>query len=226
MYFLRTLSFLLIVGFPTALYGNNTQNYAQKCIALTFDDGPDKILTPQLLTILRQENVRATFFLVGSRVVHSSTIVSTMYQDGHEIGNHSWSHPNFTHLSLGALRDQIEKTDRVISNITGVVPRIIRPPYGATNTSVSRELHQKSVLWDIDTLDWLHRSSASIIKSVMSNIHENAIVLMHDIHPTTIKTIPRLIQELRAMGYTLTTVSGLEDDRCTHVSRPKMPHKP
>lgn len=199
---------ILIYGQPS--YGSDEREQTKKCVALTFDDGPDKLLTPKLLSILRHENVRATFYLVGSRVAHASDIVREMKRDGHEIGNHSWSHPDFTRISVSEIHRQIEMTDRAIASVTGEVPRTIRPPYGAVNSRVLGAISPRQiVLWDVDTHDWRYRVRAWITRAAGTNIRSGSVILMHDIHPTSIAAVPGIIAGLRKSGYSFVTVSEL-----------------
>lgn len=146
---MKKLRMLLLIctifGFAQPAYAGDDQGSIKKCVALTFDDGPDRVLTPQLLSILRDANVRATFYLVGVRVSRWPEIVREMQNDGHEIGNHSWNHPNLTKLSPKNIEMQIEQTDRILIEITGAAPRTIRPPYGAIHSWMRQMLHRPLV---------------------------------------------------------------------------------
>jgi len=205
------ISLCAIFGFPIKTLGDSREDdCSRKCVALTFDDGPDNNLTPRLLTILRENHILATFYVLGSRVVASPNIIRDMQRDGHEIGNHTWGHPDLTKLSSDAITREIERTDQALRVITGETPRTIRPPYGAINQRVRRSFNRPFVLWDVDTLDWLHRSVSWIVNSVTSQVRPGSIVLMHDIHPTTIAAVPLIIKQLMASGYVFATVSQLK----------------
>src|SRR5580700_8778568 len=121
---------LCAVGVPAAA---ETQNAVDRTVALTFDDGPHPELTPRLLDILAQEKICATFFVIGECAARSPEIVARAYGAGHEIGNHSWSHPFLTHIPLARAGEEISRTDALLHSITGEFPNAIRPPYGAMN---------------------------------------------------------------------------------------------
>lgn len=205
---------LTVCVFSKPVFAEDRRHDVHKCVALTFDDGPSKILTPRLLNILRDMNVRATFYLLGSLSASYPHIVKEIQHGGHEIGNHSWSHLELTKISPEELRLQIRRTDKILELITGVIPRTFRPPYGAINKRVQEAFQRQCVLWDVDTLDWLHRRSSWIIKTVMKETRPNAIILMHDIHLTTIDAVPSIIRWLRDNRYSFVTVSELKSDYC------------
>ncbi len=185
------------------------------CVALTFDDGPHATLTPHLLTVLRQKGVRATFFVVGQRVRAWPQIVRQMHVDGHEIGNHSWNHPNLTSLSSGAVKNQIDRTDQAVLAAAGVAPTLIRAPYGALNTRVMNAVPNRTFVgWSVDTLDWLYRNTERTQRVSVSRARGGSIVLMHDTHARTVAAVSGIIDGLRAQGYSLGTVSELLSGRC------------
>ncbi|WP_341359484.1 polysaccharide deacetylase family protein [Georgenia sp. M64] len=182
-----------------------------RCIALTFDDGPGAS-TNRLLDILTGAGVRATFFLVGSRIDSYATVVRRMASTGMEVANHSWSHPDLTTLTASAISSQLSTTSTKITSVTGRRPTLMRPPYGARNAttdSISGQLGMAVILWSIDTLDWRYLDSARLRSVVAANATPGAIVLMHDIHATTVDAVPGIISDLRSRGYTLVTVSEL-----------------
>jgi peptidoglycan/xylan/chitin deacetylase (PgdA/CDA1 family) len=182
-----------------------------KCVAITFDDGPGS-QTPQLLKMLRRQHARATWFVLGQMVAANPGRLRQIAAAGHEIGNHSWSHPQLTSLSDGEIRSQIDRTDAVIRRTLGYAPTLVRPPYGAVNSRVGADLRSGGhpvVLWDVDPLDWRDRNSSTVAARVLGNVHPGSIVLMHDIHPTTVGAVPRILAELDRRGYTFVTVSEL-----------------
>ncbi len=182
---------------------------AAGCVALTFDDGPHPTLTPRLLAILAAEDVRATFFLVGQRVQAWPQIARAMRQAGHELGNHSWSHPQLTGLENDAIRREISRTDAAILAAAGVRPAIIRLPYDASSARVRSLMDRPIIFWDVDTQDWLNLRAAQITANAIAHARSGSIVLMHDIHPSTITAIRPMIQGLRARGLRFVTVSEL-----------------
>ncbi|MDP4507075.1 polysaccharide deacetylase family protein [Nonomuraea turcica] len=179
-----------------------------KCVALTFDDGPGPY-TDALLRRLKAHRARATFFVVGQNVTAYPAILRRTVAAGHEIGGHTWSHANLTRLPAAAVRAEFARTDQAIKAATGLVPRLIRPPYGALNASVRMQSTRPMVMWSVDTLDWLHRDSARVTKKALKAVRPGSIVLFHDIHPTTVRAMPGILKTLSARGYTFVTVSQL-----------------
>jgi peptidoglycan/xylan/chitin deacetylase (PgdA/CDA1 family) len=180
-----------------------------KPLALTFDDGPHPIYTPQILDVLARHHVHATFFLVGSNVVRYPGVVARMYREGHQIGNHTWSHPDLTRLSASAIRDQIERTNEAIEAIIGVRPTTIRPPYGAIDARVRHLLDQHIVLWTVDPNDWRDRVTKTVIFRVVHKAQVLSDILLHDIHPTTAAAVDTIVSSLLDEGYTFVTIDEL-----------------
>lgn len=177
-------------------------------IALTFDDGPGPY-TQAIVDCLEKNNARATFFVVGNRVKSYKSSLKSAFDIGCEIGNHTWSHPTLTKLSSSAVRTQINDTDSVVKSITGAAPKIYRAPGGATNKTVRSLIAKPHIYWSIDTLDWKTRSKQKTINSVLNNVKDGDIILMHDIHKPTMQAALYLIPELKRRGYQLVTVSEL-----------------
>lgn len=177
-------------------------------MALTFDDGPGKF-TDELLTILKQKNVQATFYVLGKNVVGNEDTMQKIHADGHEIGSHSWDHTSFLKLSASGIRSQIEKTDLAIKNTTGVTPTSFRPPYGAFNASVTKNANKSIIMWSVDSFDWKNRNVEKNISTTMKQVHDGAIILYHDIHKPSVDTIAPLIDRIRAEGYEFLTVRDL-----------------
>jgi peptidoglycan/xylan/chitin deacetylase (PgdA/CDA1 family) len=182
-------------------------------IAMTFDDGPHPTRTPQLLDMLKTRGIKATFFLIGENAAAHPDIVRRIAAEGHEIGNHSWSHPQLTKLKPAALREELERTSSTIAEIIGKPILVMRPPYGATsdyiNHWISREFGMKVILWSVDPLDWKYRNSASVQRRILAEARPGAIILSHDIHPTTVAAMPEVLDSLLAKGYKFVTVSEL-----------------
>ncbi len=182
-------------------------------VALTFDDGPDATTTPQLLDILKEKGVKATFFVLGQRVEANPAIVARAAAEGHEIGNHSYDHKFFTRIGLDGVKSQIERTNAAIEAATGKKPTLVRPPYGNTDPEISRLLNANYgmtiVLWDVDPLDWKIFDSANITSEVLKNVRPGSIVLSHDVHATTVRSVANTIDGLRAKGFQFVTVSEL-----------------
>ncbi|MBU5267686.1 polysaccharide deacetylase family protein [Virgibacillus proomii] len=185
-----------------------------KYIALTFDDGPSPQGTPQILKTLKEYDAKATFFMLGNQVDYYPDLARKVIEDGHEIGNHTRSHPNLSKMSEAYIKKELEYTNEKIEEVTGVTPRLIRPPYGIYNDNVvecAKENNQSIILWSVDTLDWKNRNGSAIQKIVQNESTPGAIVLLHDIHSTTADALPKLLKTLKQAGYQFITVSQLLD---------------
>lgn len=186
---------------------------SQKLIALTFDDGPHPKHTPRLLDMLRRRNVKATFYVIGERAANHPSIVRRMVNEGHEIGNHTWTHRNLKTLSDSQVRWEFDKTRDAIVAATGVQPRTMRPPYGSMYTSqrewVYREYGYPTVLWDVDPLDWKKPGSSIVASRLISKTRNGSILLVHDLHGGSVDAMPQTIDTLLRQGYQFVTVSQL-----------------
>ncbi|OYO05857.1 polysaccharide deacetylase family protein [Enemella evansiae] len=183
----------------------------QKCIALTFDDGPSPY-TDRLLDTLSREGVKATFFTVGYNVSARPATMRRMRDLGMEIGSHTVNHPDLRSKSESEIRYEIGENQRRIESITGVRPGYLRPPYGAHNPTVERiaaENRMAIVNWSYDTWDWRDRDPNLIANRVINEAGPNSVVLMHDLHSTTVDAAPAMVRGLKERGYTLVTVSEL-----------------
>jgi len=186
---------------------------SRRIIALTFDDGPHPELTPRLLDILRQQGIRATFFVVGRNVEAHPEIARRIVAEGHEIANHSWSHPDLTKLGEQAMRREVEDTSAAIERATGRRVTKMRPPYGAINQRI-REVLTKDhnldvVLWSVDPLDWRKPGPSVVTQRLVDGATPGGILLAHDIQAGTIEAMPETIAQLKAKGYGFATVSQL-----------------
>lgn len=185
----------------------------KKWIALTFDDGPHPEYTPQMLQLLAEKHVRATFFLLGPNVEKNPTIVKEIVDAGHEVGNHSWSHPILSKLQPAKIREELEKTTAAIKEAAGVQVRLMRPPYGSANKKVQDtcdELGLKIICWSIDTDDWRKTTTKEkMVDLIKKGAHDGAIILMHDRHEKALETTREVIDYLRGQGYEFVTVGEL-----------------
>jgi len=195
-------------------------------IAMTFDDGPHKTNTPRLLDMLKERRIHATFFLVGENVVENQAIVKRILAEGHEIGNHSWSHPNFMVMNDASVRDQLQKTQDAITNASGgMTPKLMRPPYGAFTARQKNWAHGEwgftVILWDVDPEDWKYRNAEHVKREILKAAVPGSIVLSHDIHKTTVDAMPEVLDTLAARGFKFVTVSEL-----ISMDRPKVKATP
>ncbi len=196
-------------------------NSKDKVIALTFDDGPDKDFTPQIIDILKKHNVKATFFVTGEKVGYYPEIVKRQFDEGHEIGNHTFTHINVSKRNYNEIYEEITKTQDIINEVTGKEPQIFRPPYRALSTDMCFIVQQKKmniVLWsNLDPRDWSNPGVNSIVDTILTKAENGSIILLHDYNKVrnnksqTIQAIDIVIPKLKEMGYEFVTVSELID---------------
>jgi peptidoglycan/xylan/chitin deacetylase (PgdA/CDA1 family) len=182
-------------------------------VAITFDDGPNPASTPQILAILEAKKAKATFFILGKNGEAYPELLLQISQKGHEIGNHAYSHQRLTRLSPDGIKAEINRTEFIITNITGQKPLTVRPPDNAYNDDIIRiasELNYTFALWSIDTRDWTNTPASSII-SKASAAQPGDIILLHDgVKPShTVEALPGLIDLLQGKGYQLVTLQEL-----------------
>jgi peptidoglycan-N-acetylglucosamine deacetylase len=194
-------------------------------IAMTFDDGPSEKLTPELLDILAAHHIHATFFVIGQNVGRHPEILQRAVREGHEIGNHSWTHPVLGKMSDAAVRSELRKTDDAIFAAIGHRPTLMRPPYGSITARQKRWIHAEFgytiILWDVDPLDW-KRPGPSVVESrIVRETRPGSIILSHDIHPGTIKAMASTFDKLQAKGFKFVTVSEL-----ISMGQPMAPKEP
>jgi peptidoglycan/xylan/chitin deacetylase (PgdA/CDA1 family) len=183
----------------------------QRCVALTYDDGPG-VHTNRLLDTLGRENAKATFFMVGTNVSTNPATVRRMRDMGMELANHTINHPDLTGLGSGSIDYQLAETNQRIRNAAGVTPTWMRPPYGARNSTVDAVARTNGlgvVIWSVDPYDWRDRNSSTVTSRVLSQVQPGSIVLMHDIHGTTVDAAPAIVRGLHDRGYTLVTMTEL-----------------
>ena len=182
----------------------------KKHIALTFDDGPGLSTTPKVLSALKKNKCRATFFLVGSCITKSTGYLVKKEADlGCELGNHSYSHAQLTTLSSAGARSQFSKTNKLIKKYAGKNATVCRTPYGSYNGSVLGAAGCPHILWSVDTLDWKYRNTSRLISYVNANAKNGAVVLMHDIHSSTAGAVDSICKNLKKKGYEMVTVTEL-----------------
>ncbi len=182
---------------------------ATPCVALTIDDGPNRN-TAQVLDILAAYNAKATFFVVGSRVEAAPELVARMVAEGHEVGNHSWSHIPFPRLPEAQILAELENTNAAVSAATeGYTPQLFRPPYGSYSPRVAAIVPYAPVLWTIDTGDWEAAGYQEIVRHVRQKSGPGSVILMHGFTRKTVRALPEILQNLVDRGFTFVTVSQL-----------------
>ncbi len=178
------------------------------CLALTFDDGPDPATTPVIMDALEKAGAKATFFVIGRHIAGHEALLRRMQADGFDIGNHSWSHPDFTKLSPEQMLDQINKTQDAMKVASVTPANIFRPPYGSQNEAVRQTLPIPIILWNVDPRDWAEKDPHHIADIVVSQAKPGAIIVMHDSKPTTAAAASEFINRL-SQNYQLVTISQL-----------------
>ena len=195
------------------LYKAYYEKKNQKVVALTFDDGPNPATTNQALDTLSKYGIKATFFVLGKNVSGNEEILKRMKADGHVIGNHSWSHPVLSKLSLDEAKKQITDTEDAITKVLGSSSKLMRPPYGAITDDIRNSLDLNFIMWDVDSLDWKSKNEASILTEIQRQVRNGSIILMHDIHAETVNALPKIIDYLKEQGYHFVTVPEMLNSR-------------
>lgn len=189
----------------------------RQTIALTFDDGPHPTLTPQLIEILRREDVPATFFLLGVQVERFPGVARQVAEAGFEIANHSYDHKKLTKVDAAELTRQVDHTQDLIRTYTGAEPTLFRAPYGAVNQRVREKCKDGAldiVAWSIDPEDWKSgKTPQGIAEKIVASAQPGGIVVLHDIHARSIQSVPLIIKGLREKGFQFVTAGELIRER-------------
>ncbi len=188
-------------------------------IVLTFDDGPHPKTTPKVLEILRRRHIKAIFFVLGLQAAKYPDLIKQIHDEGHLIGNHSYSHKNLPQLSEAGMREELVRTSNLIESITGSRPEYLRPPYGSMNSKVievARQEGMKIVLWTIDPKDWLQKNEKSILRHTEQQLGMNSgrlrggALLLHDIYPSTVRALEPLLDRLAMHEYMVASIDNLD----------------
>lgn len=180
-----------------------------KLVALTFDDGPNPETTPRVLELLKKYRAKGTFFVLGQKIEGNEGILKQMVAEGHEIGNHTFTHPNLVEMSDDVILSEINQTQDAIQAALGQKPTIYRPPYGSADARVANLVNLPAIHWSVDTLDWENRDPHQIVEQVKANMAPGGIVLMHDIHPETVDALEPMLEYLVSQGYVFVTTTEL-----------------
>lgn len=184
----------------------------KKLVAITFDDGPDPANTPKILKTLAKNKVNATFFMVGYRVKENPQIAKQVLDAGNEIGSHTYNHADLVTLKDDKVQSEVESTSAEIYKATGMLPQIVRPPYGAVNKAVAAKMNMPVIQWAIDSRDWETKNSARTVSTITQSTYPGTIILTHDSQPTTVVALDSIIKNLKAKGYEFTTISKMFGD--------------
>jgi len=179
-----------------------------KLVAFTFDDGPN-YNTSKIIDVLNKYNVTATFFVMGKNIKGNEKIIEKMYNSNMEIGNHTFNHLLLTRYKEDKIKEEINKTNELIHDITGSYPTILRTSYGSVNKKIKEVANMPIIIWNIDTLDWKYKNSNRIANKILNNVEDGDIILMHDIYKATLNSLDIVIPELLERGYQIVSVSEL-----------------
>uniref|UniRef100_UPI0040570575 polysaccharide deacetylase family protein n=1 Tax=Acetatifactor sp. TaxID=1872090 RepID=UPI0040570575 len=180
-----------------------------KKIALTFDDGPHPAYTEQLLDGLKERGVKVTFFVTGEHAVLHPDIIERIHEEGHLIGNHTYSHIQLTADNRDEFKEELVATSEALEEIIQEEVIYVRPPYGTWDKALEAELNMIPVLWTVDPLDWCSSDVSGIVQKVLKEAEENDIILMHDYYGTTVTAALQIVDELLEKGYTFVTVEEI-----------------
>jgi len=181
-------------------------------VAITYDDGPSQY-TPGILDVLKENNSVATFFVLGLHVHNNDDVLNRMLQEGSQIGNHTYNHKKLTTISDEELYKQLKGTDDLIYMATGYTPTVMRPPYGATTEELNKKISKPIIKWSIDTRDWENRNTEMITNSILENVKDGDIILMHDLYNSTLEASEIVIPELVKRGFQIVTIDELFEFR-------------
>lgn len=186
----------------------------KKVVALTFDDGPVQANTSKLLKLLKKYDYHVTFFMLGNRVSGNENLLKKMQKEGHEIGTHSWDHPNLAKMSESNVKNNIQKSRKAIYKACGAYPTVFRPPYGNSNNNVKnvcKKYKMPIIIWNVDVEDWKYRNATTVKNKILNQVHPGAVFVLHDLHATTVTGVKNALPELQKRGYELVTVSELAE---------------
>lgn len=178
-------------------------------IALTFDDGPRRTTTGKLLDGLRERGANATFFLVGEQIEANRDLVEQMKEEGHQVGNHTWSHVQLQGAEEETVSREIKQTDDLLREVLGEGTYWLRPPYGKLDEEQKKQISVPMVQWSVDSRDWESKNTEKIVRTVLAQAKPNSIILMHDIYPTSVEAALKIVDALQAEGYWFVTVEEL-----------------
>ncbi len=181
----------------------------EKKIAITFDDGPHPVYTTKLLDGLKERKVKATFFVLGQNAEKYPELIERMKQEGHLVGNHTYSHIQLRSSNRQKFRDELVKTNAAISSITGQEVQYVRPPYGTWDKSLEEELNMFPVLWNVDPNDWCTSNSDRVVNNITKKARENSIILLHDCYQSSVDAALSSIDILQKEGFQFVTVEEI-----------------
>lgn len=197
----------------------------EKKVALTFDDGPDDIFTPQILDVLKEKNVKATFFVIGKRAEGYPKVMRRIVDESHLVGNHTWSHPNIMKISLEDAKQEVLKTEKLLKSYCDDSAdriKIFRSPYGSIDperVEFISNIGYKIVAWNVDSLDWKGLSAEEVKTNVLENVTEGSIILQHSAGGEgedlsgSVEALPEIIDVLKEEGFEFVTIDEILKDK-------------
>ena len=178
-------------------------------VALTFDDGPHPVYTEKLLDALKERGVKATFFVTGEHAELHPDVIKRIHDEGHLIGNHTYSHIQLTSANKEQFQNELIQTSKILSDITGDEIQYVRPPYGSWDKKIETELNMFPVLWNVDPLDWCTANASRVANAVLKKVSDNDIILLHDYYDTSVDAAIMVVDELQKQGYDFVTVDKI-----------------
>jgi peptidoglycan/xylan/chitin deacetylase (PgdA/CDA1 family) len=178
-------------------------------VALTFDDGPHPVYTEKLLDALKERGVKATFFVTGEHAELHPDVIKRIHDEGHLIGNHTYSHIQLTSANKEQFQNELIQTNKILSDITGDEIQYVRPPYGSWDKKIETELNMFPVLWNVDPLDWCTANASRVANAVLKKVSDNDIILLHDYYDTSVDAAIMVVDELQKQGYDFVTVDKI-----------------
>lgn len=180
-----------------------------KYVALTFDDGPRQGTTDRLLDGLRERGANATFFLVGEQAEQYPELVKRMQEEGHQVGNHTWSHVRLEGAAPAVIKQEVGKNEELLEKLLGGSGYWLRPPYGLITAGTEKLITVPMVKWSVDPRDWESKNTDKVVQAVLKDVKPNSIILLHDIYDTSVDAALKIVDTLEAQGYCFVTVEEL-----------------
>lgn len=177
-------------------------------VALTFDDGPYTKVTRKILKALKKNDGRATFFVVGNRIENYAETLKMTYDQGNQIGSHTYNHADLSKMDAKQIKKEVDKTNKAVSKVIGCETTALRPPYGNVSSTMRKTIPVPMFYWSLDSEDWKSRNVDSILKKC-KKVEDGEIILMHDLYPTTAKAVEKLVPKLTKQGFQLVTIDEL-----------------
>lgn len=207
-------------------YNINNTNYFKdkKLVALTFDDGPNSKTTKKLLAELKKRQAKVSFFMLGEKATCEPDLVRSIYNEGHSIGSHTYSHKNLNTLTDQEIKDEINKTNELIRSITGSEVKYLRPPYGLFKEETLATSNMTFILWNVDTEDWKYKNSKRLTQYLVDHIEDGDIVLLHDIYESTITGVLDAIDILKPLNYEFVSIDELAKYKNIPLEKNKVYH--